>query len=565
MKKNLQIAENVQFKKHLINFSVSLIILLTSFFITSSFLQKTVYENFTSENALFILDTQIIGENHDFSYYIKNKNDDIKTEFTALIKEKDISKIDDDFITIFTPKMQCEAFELYVNGINIAVEGDIVDYNSNIWAQKYCYTVDSNLFNQKINELKIVQYSRYMSGGLGLPFIIDGYHSSIMLRNFKTIDIYQAIYGISAFMLLLVMLVISLFAEKRKYYLVILASIIFLMIGYIEYFQINHLGMDYLLFKKIIVSSELLAIGIGTVFFRKVFDKTKHSSLFLLCYSTMILVPTFFAVDMITYKTIYTVLTFAVVPLLLYWGYLAIKNYKKNTHSKLLLALAAACVFYTMVWNIGEITKVTYLDSIVVVIMPAYIITVLALILIDFHELRMNMAASNKKFTKAYKKSIVDGLTNLYNAEHMKDIITNTDAPFAFVVYDIDNFKKTNDTYGHLAGDEALIKISEEISKLLRDGDVLSRYGGDEFILLLKLSSAKSVEAILERIRKHIEDFTIEFDGQTLYMTISIGYYIANEKQKYKDMLYKADRALYHAKNEGKNRIISFDNISGDF
>ena len=91
----------------------------------------------------------------------------------------------------------------------------------------------------------------------------------------------------------------------------------------------------------------------------------------------------------------------------------------------------------------------------------------------------------------------------------MKEIVKNTQPPFTFIVFDIDDFKMTNDTHGHLAGDETLINISREISHLLRDGDILCRYGGDEFILIIKTSSEESVRCILERIRNKVEKILI--------------------------------------------------------
>ena len=520
-----------------------------------------MYYKLSSEDAIIIENSQITGENRDFSYYFKKNGDDIRQEFTAEISKSDIEKIDERYITVFTPKMQCEAFELYINGKIIAVEGDIENYNSNIWTHKHCYTVDSSFFDRETNELKIVQYSRYMGGGLGVPFLIDGYQRSITLRNCGSFDIHHATFGIACFMFVLVILMISLFSEKRKNYLIMLTSLIFLMIGYLEYFEINNIWMDYLLFKKIIVSSSLLSMGFGTVFFRRVFNKNKHSALIILCYSAIILIPTFFARDMQTYKAVYTVLTFAVVPLILYWGYMSVKHYKKFVYSKVMLTLALACVFYVLVWNIFEVTQTAYLDSVTLVIMPAYIVTVLTLILIDFHELRTDVALSNKRFTSAYKKSILDGLTKLYNAEYMKKITQSTSPPFAFVVYDIDDFKKANDTYGHPAGDEVLIKISDEISKMLRDGDFLGRYGGDEFILLLKANSVEAVKSILERIRKRVEEFEVRFQECFFKVTISIGFYIVAEKEEYKSILLKADRALYQAKKEGKNRTVLYNEL----
>jgi diguanylate cyclase (GGDEF)-like protein len=518
----------------------------------------------SSDKSIIIENSEIVSPERDFCYYIKSNDDSLTTVYTAQISKSDIDNIDEAYITIFTPKMQCEAFKLYLNGHAIAVEGDIENLNSSIWARHYFYTVDSTLFSRDINEFKIVQYSRYIAGGLSIPFIIDGYSNSLYLRNYDTFSLNQAIFGTAVFMLMLLVLVISIFGKKRKMYLIMIVSLIFLMIGYIEYFPITHIGFSFLAFKKIVISSNLLAVGFGTVFFRYAFGKTKHSTLFLFCYSLIIFIPTLFSTTMPTYKTVYTILAFTVVPLIVYWAYLSIKNYRKYAHSKIMLALSSVALIYMIVFNIVETTMFAYMDSVTIVILPAFIITVLTLVIIDFHELRMTVDASNKKLTSAYKKSILDGLTQLYNAQYTKEIVKSTPPPFTFIVLDIDDFKMTNDTHGHPAGDEVLVNISREISHLLRDGDILCRYGGDEFILIIKTASKESLLCILERIRDKVEKYAFDFEGTPINVTISIGYYFVAQKEDYKSMLLKADKALYKAKKQGKNQIISYDDLPED-
>jgi diguanylate cyclase (GGDEF)-like protein len=229
-----------------------------------------------------------------------------------------------------------------------------------------------------------------------------------------------------------------------------------------------------------------------------------------------------------------------------------------------MLALSSVALIYMIVFNIVETTMFAYMDSVTIVILPAFIITVLTLVIIDFHELRMTVDASNKKLTSAYKKSILDGLTQLYNAQYTKEIVKSTPPPFTFIVLDIDDFKMTNDTHGHPAGDEVLVNISREISHLLRDGDILCRYGGDEFILIIKTASKESLLCILERIRDKVEKYAFDFEGTPINVTISIGYYFVAQKEDYKSMLLKADKALYKAKKQGKNQIISYDDLPED-
>ncbi|MDX1351505.1 MAG: EAL domain-containing protein [Thiomicrorhabdus sp.] len=128
----------------------------------------------------------------------------------------------------------------------------------------------------------------------------------------------------------------------------------------------------------------------------------------------------------------------------------------------------------------------------------------------------------------------------------------------ALCFLDIDDFKKINDTLGHSMGDQLLVHVSRFMSDQLRDCDILSRFGGDEFVLLLPQSDLESTAQILPRLL--LTDKTFEIDEQTLHVSTSIG--ISNFPQDGKtaeELLKHADTAMYHAKHEGKNRYHFFE------
>ncbi len=551
MNQDFKSAEKVHLKKYIINFSVFLIIAITVYFVMAAIAQSQLYSTATSDNIITIRNEDLKSGDIDFNYSIKSKNDNIKTTYTADILRSDIEKLNDDFVTIFLPSMQCEAFIIYINEKIIAVEGDITKYNSNVWTKNYSYTIDSTLFDKDISKLKVVQFSRYLRGGLANPFIIDGYASSLSIKDYKAFDIRHGIFGISIFLLLLIILMLFLFKEKRSKYYLLLVSLIFMMIGYSEYFELSYLPFDFLLFKKITVSSNFIVAGLGTVVYRHLYNKNKYNILFMTIYSAIILIPAFLVKDMVTYKAIYTILTYLIIPLILYWVYSSIINLKKYTNAKTLLTLAVSSVLYIIVWIISELAENIYMDTVTVVIMPSFMIVALTLIFIDLHELQVNIA-------ETHKKTIIDGLTKLYNAEFMANIIKDMDPPIAFTVLDLDDFKNINDSYGHIAGDGALKLMANIVSELLRDGDIFGRYGGDEFILILNQHSTESVKNILERIRKKVESTPLTYQESKIYMTISLGYYITYDKEDFTSMLEKADTALYQAKNKGKNTIVEY-------
>ncbi|NQZ01324.1 MAG: GGDEF domain-containing protein [Bdellovibrionales bacterium] len=129
--------------------------------------------------------------------------------------------------------------------------------------------------------------------------------------------------------------------------------------------------------------------------------------------------------------------------------------------------------------------------------------------------------------------------------------------PLSIITFDIDHFKKVNDTYGHPAGDYVLKEISKIIStRLIRGNDFFARSGGEEFVLLLLGSNLKTAEEVAERIRQTLESHHFEFESKDIPITISAGVAIKNESDEAWDSIYdRSDKALYHSKNSGRNMV----------
>lgn len=158
-----------------------------------------------------------------------------------------------------------------------------------------------------------------------------------------------------------------------------------------------------------------------------------------------------------------------------------------------------------------------------------------------------------------------DYLTNMYNHKsfykYLKDIIKGSrekDVPFGLALMDIDNFKKINDTYGHLVGDTVLKEISHIIHSNIRKTDIAARYGGEEFAILFPNASIDTSVQVCERIREAIETHSFIVDEHTIKVTISGGAgsaIIYNSSSKERNFVEYVDNLLYDAKHAGKNRI----------
>lgn len=162
--------------------------------------------------------------------------------------------------------------------------------------------------------------------------------------------------------------------------------------------------------------------------------------------------------------------------------------------------------------------------------------------------------------------SMIDGLTSIENRRAFDIAYQKTwrlcmreRMPLALIMIDIDHFKVFNDTYGHLAGDQALIRIAEAIKDVIRrPGDLAARYGGEEFVVMLMNTNGEVVEIVAEKIRRKVEELGIKNEKINTVLTVSLGVasIIPNDKMAAEKIIDSADKALYKAKEDGRNKIV---------
>lgn len=160
-----------------------------------------------------------------------------------------------------------------------------------------------------------------------------------------------------------------------------------------------------------------------------------------------------------------------------------------------------------------------------------------------------------------------DGLTGLYNHTLLIELFNGelskqerTNDTIAFVMLDIDFFKKVNDTYGHATGDIILKELAKILKDSMRIGDIVGRYGGEEFGLVLLSIDRQNVLNLCNRLRRDVEEFSFNNEDIPIRITISIGIYFKefNDTTSGQEMIRKADDALYRAKKNGRNRVEFF-------
>jgi diguanylate cyclase (GGDEF)-like protein len=178
------------------------------------------------------------------------------------------------------------------------------------------------------------------------------------------------------------------------------------------------------------------------------------------------------------------------------------------------------------------------------------------------HNLRISQSELEKSVAIIKEMSIRDELTGVYNRRHLMELlehehhrISRGGAHFSVAMLDIDHFKSVNDTYGHMTGDEVLKAVSDVICNSLRSADFCGRYGGEEFLLVMTQTNIKGALLCAERIRSNIERGRFPNVGPDFRVTVSLGVTEFAGKEDIPTMIGRADKALYRAKETGRNRV----------
>ncbi len=178
-------------------------------------------------------------------------------------------------------------------------------------------------------------------------------------------------------------------------------------------------------------------------------------------------------------------------------------------------------------------------------------------------ELEEKVKTLEEELTKTKTENMKDSLTGLLTrkafAKEVKKIesaYTRINTQYAVVFFDLDHFKKINDTYGHECGDVVLSTFGKIVNKSVRDHDIVGRYGGEEFVAIIHFNLNRELLQFLKRIKTIVTENSFIYKDQKIRVTFSAGVTLRSSYDTYENALQKADMLLYQAKESGRNKIV---------
>ena len=181
----------------------------------------------------------------------------------------------------------------------------------------------------------------------------------------------------------------------------------------------------------------------------------------------------------------------------------------------------------------------------------------------ELREIRWQLDQVTSELQRTKEQARTDPLTGLSNRRDLDETIVReiararrTNEAFAVAILDIDHFKRVNDRYGHAAGDQALVHLAFIARSGVRDTDVICRYGGEEFIILLPGAAAGGAHFVVDRLRMMVEKTPFAHGSEKITIRFSAGVAELQAGEEAAQLLERADQALYEAKRSGRNRVI---------
>ena len=174
-------------------------------------------------------------------------------------------------------------------------------------------------------------------------------------------------------------------------------------------------------------------------------------------------------------------------------------------------------------------------------------------------EMTASLSARSRNLEQA---ALTDGLTGMQNRRYFDDALKEylqefrrIDRPVGLMILDLDHFKQVNDTYGHDAGDEVLRSVAKCLKSMTRYHDIVARLGGEEFAIVAPNMDLELLQRVADRMRKAIASLAIETGGMQLNVTSSVGLALWNKEETAEEFYRRADKQLYEAKRQGRNRV----------
>lgn len=492
--------------------------------------------------------------NHSLEPRFLTSGDAVQGRYVVTITGEELRGAGGNEPALLVSRISGEGYRAYLNGTLIGSAGDHAGGRANIWNTTLVFPVDSALVREQ-NEIVFDIHHEYNAGLTGIILLtdIDTARGALGI----IINVSDALSYISIGLLfsgcIAILLMIMLNTHRHYPHILLLISMLALGVYALDFIFIPYLPFPYIIFKKIIVGAKFMSVGclsaaISMIFHRKI-PIVIGTILFAIIMAAIIWIR-----DIIIFTRLHAFCSVAIPVSATVWFATIIPCFKLKEETWIfalglgLFALESAynvvMLFLCPSMLLGSVFSFAFI----------YLSTMILLMNLDIRRKNEIIQHESSRRFHFYRKAITDGLTGLFNREYIISHLEKERPPFAVAMLDIDHFKEINDHFGHQSGDRVMQYVAGMITGALRGTDLVGRYGGDEFIAILRSSGANAF-AVMEKFRNEIAQNPQGTEEASIPVTFSIGICYVVDDETPDQILRKADMALYLAKRKGRNQV----------
>lgn len=472
------------------------------------------------------------------------------------------------FSTVFTADSRIEhpvlvlpvvagnALELYFNGIYIGTRGDMSGGRSSIWNASHSFVLPFPL-TPGVHTLEVRVRLLYEAGVVESPYITDSRALPFRTRMllFYNNEMMYIIHGILVILALLFMITGALTLPDGRGKIGFGAAQLLIAFFLLDYTCISSIPISYLAWKKLVSGAIHIALAVLYLSFKPLYGKKpgRPAKALVLLELAIVLALFLLPQDLAELRRLYT---FLHMTMFLFICYVLISGIPLLMKNRRMVILFCGMIF-TLAMSVHDIlglvlSRGTVFYSHIGVL--GFILSASLLIILDILEQYRSITIEKRRADSFYERSIKDPLTGAYNRTVLDRMDSDFDGDYILVLFDLDNFKRINDSYGHTAGDAVLKNLVAIIREHTRSGDLVVRQGGDEFALVLPSCSPGRAAEITAGIEEAVSRETIESDAGNFSYGCSMGT-AARRGEPFAEIYRMADKELYLRKELRKKRL----------
>lgn len=330
-------------------------------------------------------------------------------------------------------------------------------------------------------------------------------------------------------------------------YLILIFSVINFLFVILDYLYLEYNGISIILYYSLI--PRIIVLAAGTAFFLLVKNARNQSAAIhcVIAYTVlMYLLHEYMAMHFAPVDLIFEALDLVFISFCLF---IIPNRWIVNTVTAALLVVIFMALTPLTIPTMEKGTKV---------ILTVYLFSQVLIVGTLMHRINTQKRLNYLQQLQLEVMARTDALTNSPNrafCDKTLDQMCGSQSDFSLILFDLDDFKQVNDRHGHLAGDEVIVKIIDAVKKMIRQDDVVARWGGEEFVVILPHTTRGKANEIAERIKEHLAEIKHANGIGTVTASFGVTEYV--ERDSTKSIIHRADQLLYVAKNHGKNIVVS--------